>query len=216
MEETTTYSKQRRRQVGQAHTEGNGRTIEMLLTGLLLLGITFICAVVLVASIDIIDGKAWTVVGVSLEELLHLNKDPEGVIRISLVVGSALFGLLALAVLFRKISGGDRQGLPHLLAADEKGMVMVETESICTVVTATALRVPGVMDASVRVVGTWASPVQLKVKIWLSPFADHKDTGEQVRDRASEAVTRLVGLDVQDCQVSIKTIAPKDMGRMLE
>jgi len=156
------------------------------------------------------------VLGVSLSELLHLNKDPEGVVRISLAVGSAVLGLLALAVLFKKIAGGDRQGLPHLLAADEKGMVMVETESICTVVTATALRVSGVMDASVQVGGTWASPVQLKVKIWLSPFADHKDTGEEVRDRAVDAVTRLVGLDVQDCQVTIKTLAPNDMGRMLE
>ena len=204
--------------MGQTHnTEGGGgRTVELLLAGLVLLGITFICAVIFVASIDIIDGKAWSVIGISLEELLRLNKDPDGVIRISLIIGSAVVGLLSLAVLFRKISGGDRQGLPHLLAADEKGMVMVETESICTVVTATALRVSGVMDANVRVIGSWASPVQLKVKIWLSPFADHKDTGEQVRDRAVEAVTRLVGVDVQDCQVTIKTIAPDDMGRMLE
>ena len=216
MEEITTHSKQRRRQVGKPQTQGGGHTAEVLLTGLLLLGITFICAVVFVVSIDIIDGKAWSVVGVSLEELLHLNEDPDGFISIALAVGSAAFGLLALMVLFRKLFGGDRQGLPHLLAADEKGMVMVETESICTVVTATALRVPGVMNANVQVVGTWASPVQLKVKISLSPFADHKDTGEQVRDRATEAVTRLVGVDVQDCQVNIKTIAPNDMGRMLE
>ena len=203
--------------MGQSHKEGGGgRALEVLLTGLLLLGVTFICAVVFVAAIDIIDGKAWTILGVSLEELLHLNKDPDGVVRISLAIGSALLGLLALAVLFRKVAGGERRGLPHLLAADEKGMVMVETESICTVVTATTLRVPGVMDTKVDVAGSWASPVQLKVKIWLSPFADHKDTGEQVRDRATEAVTRLVGVDVQDCQVSIKTIAPDDMGRMLE
>lgn len=202
--------------MGQAHREGGGRAAEALFSLVVALGITFICAVIFVVAIDVIDGKAWIVFGVSLHELLHLHKDPDSVIRISLAAGSAVVALLSLAVLFRRVAGGDRRELPHLLAADEKGMVMVETESICTVVTTTALRVTGVMDAQVSVSGDWASPVRLKVTIWVSPFAEHKDTGEKVRDRATDAVIDLVGLDVQDCQVTLKTIAPDDMGRMLE
>ncbi len=202
--------------MGQTNQEGGGKALEALLSLIVALGITFICAVIFVVAIDVIDGKAWTVLGVSLYELLHLHKDPDNVVRISLAVGSAVIALLSLAVLFRRVAGGDRRELPHLLAADEKGMVMVETESICTVVTATALRVTGVLDAQVSVSGEWASPVQIKVTVSVSPFAEHKDTGEKVRDRATEAVVQLVGLDVQDCTVTLKTIAPNDMGRMLE
>lgn len=214
MESSATQSKQRRGQVTQS--EGSGEAAQKLLLGITLLGLTGVCAVIFVTAAEVIDGSAWTILGRSLNELLHLNKDPDGVIRISLAVGSLVVGLLSMVVLFRRITGADRTDLPHLLAADETGMVMVETESIATVASAAALRVPGVMKTRVRVAGSWAMPVQLRVTVWLSPFAEHKHTGEQVRDRATEVVQRLVGIDVTDCQVNIKTVAPNDMGRMLE
>jgi uncharacterized alkaline shock family protein YloU len=200
-------------------SEGGGWIFERLVTSLLLLLVAAASAFVLLAALGLVSANISTPFGFTLSEYLRFDDDPDGLMRISVGAGAALVGLLSVALLIRRLSGAGGMAQPsysHVLVADEQGLVRVDTRGICTVATTAAARTQGVMEARVQVASREGEPLRLRLSVWVSAAAEVGRTGDEARKRASEAVERLVGLEVNQVVVDVQVVPLSQVGRMLE
>lgn len=215
MEQGTTLSKQQAGTAASGGDTGFGRVV----AGLFLLLLAFVAAVVFLTAAELIDTKGWMVLGVSLKDLLPLGRDAYGLGRVAVAAGSLLVGLVCLAMVFRGLASGagagDMRGR-HILVADDKGMVMVETRGIVAVATAAVMRIRGVMDVQVEIIGQGASPIRLKLTTHISAAAEVKKVADEARLKALAAVESLVGIDVRESVAKVEVVPLEQVGRMLE
>ncbi len=198
--------------------DGQGAFLfERMLLWLLLLVIIGASAYIFLGTIGLVDMGIRTPFGWTLAEGLRLKNDPTGLNRLGVGAASLVVGLLFCGMLIRRLTGGGSQGPQrHILSADQGGMVLIESRSICTVAETAVRRVPGVTDVRVQVVGAWAEPVRLKLIVWASAAADIKDLCEEARKRAADAVVNQVGLEVKDVLIKPEVVPLDQVGRMLD
>jgi hypothetical protein len=187
-----------------------------LVAGLVLLVVAAAAAVVFLAALDAIDTDGWHLFGISFSDLLRLDQDPFSVGRLGLAAGALVLGVAALVALFAGVAGGRGAHHLHVLVADERGMVVMDTRGICTVASAAILRTPGVVDTRVRVLGQGATPVRLLITARISAAANQRQVADEARLKAIDAVERLVGVEVKEARVRVDVVPLEELGRMLE
>lgn len=189
---------------------------ERSLIWLFLLIITGAAAYIFLGTLGLADMGLRTPFGWTLAEGLRLKSDPTGLNRLGVGAGSLVVGLLFCGMLIRRIFGKPRIPQKHILSADAGGMVLIDSRGVSSVVEGAVKRTPGVVDARVQVVGSWAEPVRLKIIVWASAAAEIKELCEDARDRASEAVQNQIGLEVKDVLIKPEVVPLEQVGRMLE
>ena len=67
--------------------------------------------------------------------------------RLSVAAGSAVLGMLSIAILFRLFAKPTASAALHILDADDRGIVMVDSRGISTIAAQAAMSGHGVVDA---------------------------------------------------------------------
>ncbi len=215
-----------RRQAGppgawqHAARESGARALDRLLGGVLLLLLSAGAAFVFLAALGLLDTARAAPFGFDLGQLLGFDRDPQGFIRLGAGSAALLVGLTATVAFVRRLAGEPvarpaAAGM-HVLRADERGIVRVDSAGICAVANAAALRTPGVVDARAEVLNPEGAQLRLGLGVWVSAAAEVGQTGEAVRQNVVEAVQRLVGLEVAQAVVNLKVVPLSQVGRMLQ
>lgn len=196
-------------QATQAHATAKGGWLEQLAIGIAFLAVAFAAVLVflvasgLIAPDELIADPQWR------ERLLGFADSGTTVERAATASASALIGLGALALLFRRAgarspaAAGNLASTQHILLADDEGMVLVATEGIAAVAETAAVRSHGVLEADVSVRGRGSSPVRIHVTAHAYRGADLKRAGSETRENVRSAVQRLVGVEVTEVTVEI-------------
>lgn len=138
--------------------------------------------------------------------------------RLGVAAGALAVGVLCLSLPLRLIAPAARSsstGL-HMLEADERGFVVLDSAGVATFAEQAALTAQGVVDARARVRGTGTSPVRLRVDVSVYPGADVKQAGAEARRMIRESVERYVGVDVKEVAVKARVIEVEAFARLLE
>jgi hypothetical protein len=156
--------------------------------------------------------------GASLERVLLLPPLPEAGGRLVAGVVGGLVGLGALILLVRRLFplGPRPASTHHVLAADDKGIVLVDRRGISAVAGEAIRCVPGVVDVEVRVLRGGTSAVRLVAQTWVHARTELAQLGEAAREQARVAVERLVGLDVLDVVVRIHVVPLDALEKVVE
>lgn len=205
------------------HIRGSGSggagtwLFERLVVAAMLLAVAAFAAFIFLAAVGLVDTEINTPFGVTLGEYLRFDQQPRSLIRLAVGAGSLFIGLMAVVLLMRRGSSGrDAPSGQHILIADAQGMVRVNNQGICAVASAAAARIPGVLEVKVTVVSQDVDPLRLRMTVWVSAAADVSRTGDEARNKATDAVERLVGLEVNQVATDMEVVPLQKMGRMLE
>jgi hypothetical protein len=214
MSETTTS----KRQAPVAVPVGEGHfSFDRLIVWLLLFAVAVVAAMVFLFTIGLFSLAETLPDGAVFERWLRLEQLPYGSGRFLVGAISLLVGLIASVLLLRRVvPGGSRTGEQHVLLADDLGVVVVEKKGIAAVAVAAVQRVNGVVDVEVRVIGSGAAPLRLIVRTWVHAAAELKRAGDEVRQKAKEAVEHLIGIEVHDVLVKLEVVPLEDLGRIVE
>ena len=131
------------------------------------------------------------------------------------VVGTAVGGLICFAVIIRQWTSARASSFFHLLDADDRGFVVVDSRGIAVVAEQAAMSAHGVIAAEATIKGSGTSPIRVRLRIQLYPGANIKRAGTQVREAVARAIDELVGLEVQDVTVSAHISETDAMIRVL-
>jgi uncharacterized alkaline shock family protein YloU len=195
--------------------------LERLIVVLVPLAVAAGAAVVLLVTVGLIDEAQLGVFGPIVSQLTRAAGDSRWN-RVAVAVVSVCVGALSALIALRALGAGSGagpardSGQRHILAMDEKGIVVVEAAGVSTVAAAAASRVAGVMNVEVKVVGRGASPVRLVVTARVSAAVELRRVGEEIRRRAAEAVQSLVGIDVREVVVKLDVVPLEELGRALQ
>lgn len=214
MSETTTSKRQAPIAVpmGESHF-----SFDRLIVWLLLLAIAVIAAMVFLFTIGLFSLAEALPDGAVFERWLRLEQLPYGSGRFLVGAISLLVGLIASVLLLRRlVPARGRTGEQHVLLADDHGVVVVEKKGIAAVAVAAVQRVNGVVDVEVRVIGSGAAPLRLIVRTWVHAAAELKRAGDEVRQKAKQAVEHLIGIEVNDVLVKLEVVPLEDLGRIVE
>lgn len=137
--------------------------------------------------------------------------------RVSVAAGSLAVGVVALAFLLRgpnatKLAASHR----HIVDMGERGVVYVNSQSVCALAATAVRSQPEIIDAEVRVRGAGAAPVRLLVRAVVLPGSSLPDVGSAAQEAARDAATRLGGLQVHDVNIELVVSVPDDLDRILE
>lgn len=130
-------------------------------------------------------------------------------------VGGALSALLFSAVTVRQWIPRGRSPSFHMLDADERGFVVVESRGVAVVAEQAAMSTVGVIGAAAEIKGGGTTPVRVRVHLEVYPGANIKKAGTQVREAVARAMEELIGLEVQNITVSARVIETDAMVRVL-
>lgn len=129
-----------------------------------------------------------------------------------LIAGAAaLLGVCALALIAWAPRAIRRRMVRHVLDVDEKGLIVIGTESVETVALISAIKSAGVLDARVSVSGRSTGPVRVAIRVDALPGTDLKQLGADVRDTVRRNVEQLVGLQVSDARVEVQVAEFEDL-----
>lgn len=179
--------------------------------GVILFAVAFCAAIVTVVAAGLVAAGDVIAHDGAREALLGFAEDGSGAQRALTAAVSAVVGLGALALLFRR--GGPGGGAAaesagrahqHVLLADDDGMVMVSTAGVAAVAETAAIRSHGVVEARVRVRGRGSAPIRVHVAADAYPGADFKRAGREVRENVKSSLQRLVGIEVTDVTVEME------------
>jgi len=194
--------------------------LDALFAGLLLLVVAAAAAAAFLLAIGLVDASRLIADEGLRETLLGWTTGTGNAwTRAAVASGSLLVGLLALWGIIRRLTpggaprGAQTQSAVHVLVADDLGVVLVAREGIEGIARQAVQGATGVIDAEVQVRSRGPDAVGLKVDALVLPGADLQRAGAQARDRAREAVERLVGLGVQEVSVRLEVVEPEELER---
>jgi len=183
---------------------------------LVILAIAAACASVFLVAVRLVEPAQIAGGWRAGEDALSLAQGSDGAQALGIAAGALLVGLVAIALLLAPASPRARSSSLHLLASDDRGFVVVDSQGIARVAELAAVSAQGVLDASVRVQGSGMSPIRMKVDVGVMPGANIKQAGEDVREAVRDAVERLVGIDVRDVNAAVHVMEPEEFGRLLQ
>jgi hypothetical protein len=135
--------------------------------------------------------------------------------RVGAAAASIVLGLLSLSLFFRGIGITRRPRSIHILTADDKGLVVVDSHGIAVVAEAAATSAHGVMAAEVEVIPRGAQQVKLRLDVDVYPGANVKRAGTEARDACKDAVEKLVGVEVVGITATTHVLEPEEMARVM-
>lgn len=195
-----------------------GRASSAILRGVavvLLLLLAMACATVFLLALGLLPPSAVVAAFAPAGDLLHSVATLDFVDRAIAGAAAAAVGVAALALMVRAPRNVPHAATKHILHADEKGLVVIGSESVETVAEQAAVRAPGVLDARVRVKGRPSGPVRLRVRVEVLPGTDVKRVGPRVQDAVRSSVEDLVGLTVRDANVEVHVMDPDDLAEVM-
>ncbi len=204
---------------GEEQSAAPGRAAQILTraaTAVLLVLLAALSAVVFLLALDIISTASVANLLSPVDGVLSKITAADLLDRALVAGASALIGVAALALLVRVPSGGaPRAPGKHVLQADDKGLVVIGSESVETVAVETAIRTPGVLDATVRVRGRPSGPIRLHVRVDVLPGSEVKLLGPRVQESVHRSVEDLVGLPVRDANVEVHVLDADELSRVV-
>ncbi|MEM9492269.1 MAG: hypothetical protein AAGC55_24190 [Myxococcota bacterium] len=136
--------------------------------------------------------------------------------RALIVGGAALAGLLCFAVVRNQVRPRRAAASSfHMLDADDRGFVVVDSRGIAAVAEQAAMSAHGVIGAEVQVKGSGTSPIRLRVRAEVYPGANLKLAGTAAREAVATAVDEMIGLQIQDITVTTHVVEVDAMTRVL-
>lgn len=204
------------RQSARQGPGGTGTPVDSLVASLALLAVAGIAAVMFLLALGFAD-PAQIMPDTQLRARLLGWLDGPLWVKLVTAGGSLLVGLVSLWALLRRF-GSRPAPSPrvHVLSADEQGVILVAREGISEVAETAALGAPGIVDVDVQIRNRGSEAVGLRIRAGVVPGADLQRAGAQVRDRARDAVEKLVGLSVRDVTVELDVLDAEDLGRRVE
>jgi len=202
--------------VGKASARRGSGGVGKLVGGAVLLLVAAVAAALFLVALGLVEGsQVLRDPGLTAAALGWLEDGGLGT-RLLTAGVSLVVGLASLWLLLGRLSGdGRRSPSHHVLIADEQGVVLVARDGVAGVARNAAESAPGVIEADVRITSRGPSAVGLSIRVSVLPGADVKRAGAGARDRAADAVERLVGLEVHDTAVHVEVIEPEDVDRMV-
>lgn len=194
--------------------EARGVSFEWVVSVTVFGALAVAASVLLLHALALVDGTGLWGVGPVLG-MIDFDT-PDGLVRRAVVaVVAAAVGMLSMALVLRSLLP-PRRGSGHLVvSADERGVVLVEPEGICTVAAEPIYAIPGVLECSVEAVSQGQGPLRLVVEIWVSAAADLKVVGDRARTEAAASVEELLGIGVQAVLVTFQVVPLKHVKRAL-
>lgn len=187
---------------------GWGRAVTKLIGALFMLGLAIAAADFFLMLVGLIT-PAQAVAGWPFgQELLSLFVEQSWTRRLVLMFAALTIGVFSIVIIEQMFRPGKPDKRLHLLEADEKGIVAVDSRGISTVAECAVMSVRGVLDTEVRVSGAPLAPVRLKVELALLPGTNVKQTGVAVKERVRETVEDVVGISVKDVTVRAHIVVP--------
>ncbi|MFW5739987.1 MAG: alkaline shock response membrane anchor protein AmaP [Myxococcota bacterium] len=197
---------------------GTGRAAAVLLrigTGVLLVLLAAVAAAVFLVALDLVPAATVTGIFTPLGDLLSRVTTADVLDRAIVAGAAAVIGVVALALLTRTQRSSARSASRHVLHSDDKGFVLIDSESVETVAEQAALLTAGVLETKVTVSGRPSGPVRLRVRVEVLPGADVKRIGPRVQEKVRRSVEDLVGLSVRDANVEVRVKDLDDLGGVL-
>lgn len=136
--------------------------------------------------------------------------------RLGVAAGSTIFGILSVTIIFRLFARPTASAALHILDADDRGIVVVDSRGISTIAAQAAMSAHGVVDVQVSTKGTGTTPVRLRVDAAVYPGANVKRAGSEVREAVREAVENLVGIGVRDVTVKAHVIETDALANLIK
>jgi uncharacterized alkaline shock family protein YloU len=136
--------------------------------------------------------------------------------RLSVAAVSVLVGMLSITILFRLFTKPETPAELHILDADDRGIVVVDSRGISTIAAQAAMSAHGVVDVHVSTKGTGTTPVRLRVDAAVYPGANVKRAASEVREAVREAVETLVGIGVRDVSVNAHVIQTDALASLIK
>jgi len=183
--------------------------------GLVLCAVAAGAAVVFLVSVGLIRGEQVLADEATRQVFLGRIQAVSGLDRVLLAGASALVGMGAVTLLLRRFTGPSVPASRHILAADDRGVILVASPGIASVVEAAVMRTPGVVETEVKVSGSGRAPVRLRVVVLVFGTDELKRIGDEVRAAARTAVERQVGIEVSEVVVDVQVIRPEELEREL-
>lgn len=192
------------------------RAAYRLIAGLLSLAVAVVAAGIVVVAIRLLEPAQLSVGIAALESVLADLAQAPLATRAGFAAGSSVVGFLSLMMMMRMFGARRRGGeAMHILEADDRGFVVVDSRGIAIVAEEAAHTTPGVVAAEVEVFPRGAKGVKLRVAIDVYPGANVKQAGTEARERARKAVEELVGVEVGTVTASTHVLEPEEMARVL-
>lgn len=192
------------------------RLFETLALTLLLLALAVTGALAALFAVAVVDPTSLAPrVGPFAELVTRLGEEaslrpvPVGIAGLVVGVGS----LTALVARLGSAGDGRRRADHHLLDADDRGFVVVDSRGVSIVAARAACRAEGVVDCLVDVRPEKGSAVSLRTEVLVHPGAPVKTISTRVRDAVHEAVERMIGLDVASVGVRVQVLEPDELAR---
>ena len=192
-----------------------GHGVGRLFVVIALAGVLLLAAGVFLAAVGLVDAEPWLPADGDLLESLGLAKAPPALGRALVALVAVAAGLLSIWLMGFRGGMAPAQESTYVLASDEKGLVTVELAGIQTIASAAVLRTPGVVEAQLTVQSRGGGPVRMRMVASVIAGADLQEVGARARSAASEAVERLVGIDVGDVSVQLRVVPPDRYTRIV-
>lgn len=148
-------------------------------------------------------------------QLLLQVEDQPWQARALTVAGAGIAGLLCLAVMAHQWAPARARAAFHMLDADDRGFVVVDSRGIAVVAEQAAMSAQGVIGAQAVIKGSGTTPIRVNIRVDLYPGANIKRAGTQVREAVAQAMEELVGLEVRDITVNTHIVESDLMTRVL-
>jgi uncharacterized alkaline shock family protein YloU len=200
------------------HEFDNGRrsgTAYRLIIGLFFLVLSCVLGVILLVSIQAIDPNRifgnW-----SYPQALFSFLEGQGWLsRLGIAAVSGIIGMLSIVILIRLFTRPAPVATLHIVDADDRGIVVVDSRGISTIASHAAMSAHGVVDVQVFTRGSGSEPIMLKINAAVYPGANIKRAGIEVRESVREAVESLVGIKVREVAVKAHVIETDAIGSLL-
>lgn len=135
--------------------------------------------------------------------------------RALMAAGAGIAGLLCFAVIIHQWASGRAEAAFHMLDADDRGFVVVDSRGVAVVAEQAAMSAHGVIGAAAVIKGSGTTPIQVSIRVDLYPGANIKHAGTHVREAVAKAMDELVGLEVRDITVNAHIVESDIMTRVL-
>ena len=176
-----------------------------VIVGLFLLLLTLLAATALLLSTSLLEPSVVPGLGPALMAIIKADPPLEMPRRAFVASVSILTGMAGMGGLTMILLGYGGQKPNKITMQKTSGAaVYVEPEGIGSVVSDPILRVPGVVGVETKT--TNKVPLKLSLKLSVSPVADLTKLGDEVRRRATDALSRQLDIDVKSVHLDFDVI----------
>jgi uncharacterized alkaline shock family protein YloU len=183
---------------------------------LLLVVLTLDAGVVFLLATGTVD--AWELAGgrASLIEIFEPIQGLRGAHALAAASGALAVGLFTLMGALRLMAPSNPRASMHVVDVRDTGSVLIDSASVATIASQSALSVPGVVQAEARIDPGAEQAILVALKVAVHPGTAIPQVGGAVREQAREALDELVGIDILDMTVAVRVLPQRHMVRWIK